>query len=149
MFWWLVVGVLVVATILLAMLLAPMPSALHAAVVGLIDKIQRPLWVVLSVMAWVLFDTTMEMRSYQEHPPQDQALNMVAYHNKKWRAERNFYMVAFAFTLLLVLVRLQSVAHDEAALREENRNLRDLQRINRPSTTAPAAPAKTETKKAQ
>jgi len=55
--------------------------------------------------------------------------------------------VAFAFTLLLVLVRLQSVAHDEAALREENRNLRDLQRINRPSTTAPAA--KTETKKAQ
>ena len=55
MFWWLVVGVLVVATILLAMLLAPMPSALHAAVVGLIDKIQRPLWVVLSVMAWVLF----------------------------------------------------------------------------------------------
>jgi hypothetical protein len=57
MFWWLVVGVLVVATILLTMLLAPLPSALHAAVVGLIDKIQRPLWVVLSVMAWVLFGT--------------------------------------------------------------------------------------------
>jgi hypothetical protein len=150
MFWWLVVGVLVVATILLTMLLAPLPSALHAAVVGLIDKIQRPLWVVLSVMAWVLFDTTMEMRSYQEHPPQDQSLNLVAYHNKKWRAERNFYMVAFAFTLLLVLVRLQSVAHDEAALREENRHLRDLQRVNRPSTTAAtAATAKTETKKAQ
>lgn len=58
--------------------------------------------------------------------------------------------MAFAFTLLLVLVRLQSVAHDEAALREENRHLRDLQRVNRPSTTAAtAATAKTETKKAQ
>jgi heme exporter protein D len=56
--------------------------------------------------------------------------------------------VAFAFTMILVLVRLQSVAHDEAALRDENRHLRDLQRINTPGTGG-ASTAKVETKKAQ
>jgi heme exporter protein D len=59
--------------------------------------------------------------------------------------------VAFAFTMILVLVRLQSVAHDEAALRDENRHLRDLQRINTPGTggASTATTAKVENKKAQ
>jgi hypothetical protein len=55
--WWLVVGVLVAAAILLTLLLAPLPSALHMAVVRLIDRIQKALWIVLAVMAWVLFGT--------------------------------------------------------------------------------------------
>jgi len=139
--WMLVVGVLVVAALLLLLLLAPMPDALHRSVVGLIDRLQKPLWIVLSVMAWVLFDSTMNMRQYQgNHPRHNSPQTEILHFNKKWRAERNFYLTAFAFTLVLVLLRLQGLAHAENALRDENRRLRDLQRVNQASTTTPKKP---------
>jgi hypothetical protein len=56
-FWWLVVGVLVASIALLTLLLAPLPTFLASGAVQLINAIQRPLWVVLSLVSWVLVGT--------------------------------------------------------------------------------------------
>ncbi len=55
MFWWMIVGLLVLEIILLALLLVPLPLILTRTVVDLLDKVQKPMWVVLVIMCWVLF----------------------------------------------------------------------------------------------
>jgi hypothetical protein len=56
-FWWLVVGILVASIVLLTLLLAPLPTFLVSAAVQLLNYIQRPLWLVLVLISWVLVGT--------------------------------------------------------------------------------------------
>jgi len=129
-FWWLVVGLLVAEVVMLCLLLAPLPRVLHAACVHLIARLQKPLWIVAALMSWVMLDSTMEMRNHQKEAPPGELHGQLMFLNKKWRAERNFYLTAFTFTLLLLLVRLQWVAKGQLTLLEENDQLRALRRVN-------------------
>ena len=56
-------------------------------------------------------DGTMEMQKYSLKPV-DNTANAVhtdtLYHKNKWRAERNFYLAAFTWTLLVILLRFVS-----------------------------------------
>jgi len=130
LFWWLVVGILVAAASLLGLLLIPLPARLHRAVIEVIERLKKPLWIVLAGMVWVFFDSTIDMRKYHEKPIPDNAFDKMLMYQNKWRSERNFYLVAFAFTLLLILVRMQSVAYAGHQLEEETRHLRALRNIN-------------------
>jgi len=53
----------------------------------------------------------MEMQKYSLKPV-DNTANAVhtdtLYHKNKWRAERNFYLAAFTWTLLVILLRFVS-----------------------------------------
>jgi len=55
LFWWLVVGILVAAASLLGLLLIPLPARLHRAVIEVIERLKKPLWIVLAGMVWVFF----------------------------------------------------------------------------------------------
>jgi len=55
LFWWMVAGLLVGEIVLLFLLLLPMPAFFTKAVVNLLDLINKPLYVCLAVMCWVLF----------------------------------------------------------------------------------------------
>jgi len=134
------VGLLVAEVVMLCLLLAPLPRILHAACVRLIDRLQKPLWTIAALMSWVMLDATMEMRNHQNDSPSSEVHGQLMFLNKKWRAERNFYLTAFTFTLLLLLVRLQWMAHNQLTLLEENDHLRALRRVNqedRGTTTKP------------
>jgi len=149
-FWWLVVGLIVATLILLVLLLAPFPMFLHIIIVDFLDKLQKPLYVVLIGASWILFggssllsldpipshpkkkkkwpDATLEMNKHQAMPPMPPmggggggAVHLQ--NSQKWRSERNFYMCAYCWTLLLILLRCHSIAHKRLALLRERDQL--------------------------
>eukprot|EP01087_Luapelamoeba_hula_P003620 TRINITY_DN1341_c0_g1_i1.p1 TRINITY_DN1341_c0_g1~~TRINITY_DN1341_c0_g1_i1.p1 ORF type:complete len:151 (+),score=28.86 TRINITY_DN1341_c0_g1_i1:99-551(+) len=149
LFWWLVAGLLAGEFLLLSILLLPLPAFLINAIVLLLDRINKPLYVVLAVMCWVLFDSTMEMQKYAIKPPEttlNPASTEQLFHKNKWRSERNFYMVAFTWTLLVILLRCHALARRTLNLQNERDELLALRKANQDPK---ATPAKPETKKSQ
>jgi len=133
LFWWMVAGLLVGEIILLFILLLPLPAILQRAIIGLLDKINKPLYVILAVMCWVLFDSTMEMQKYGNKPMDNTAAALNTenlYHRSKWRAERNFYLAAFTFTLLLILLRCHAMSRKLLDVESERDELLKLRSVN-------------------
>jgi len=101
---------------------------LHIIIVDFLDKLQKPLYVVLIGASWILFDATLEMNKHQAMPPMPPmggggggAVHLQ--NSQKWRSERNFYMCAYCWTLLLILLRCHSIAHKRLALLRERDQL--------------------------
>merc|ERR1712087_590124 len=46
------------------------------------------------------------------------AQNDIMFHNRKWRSERNFYMVAFTWTLMIILLRCQHHLRQAVSMKE-------------------------------
>jgi len=134
LFWWMVAGLLVGEIVLLFLLMLPMPSLFTRGVVSLLDLINKPLYVCLAVMCWVLFDGTMEMQKYSVKPVDNSATAMHTenlYHKNKWRAERNFYLAAFTWTLLVILLRCHAQAKRNLDLEKERDELRAVHNANK------------------
>eukprot|EP01088_Endostelium_zonatum_P004823 TRINITY_DN16172_c0_g1_i1.p1 TRINITY_DN16172_c0_g1~~TRINITY_DN16172_c0_g1_i1.p1 ORF type:complete len:175 (+),score=46.23 TRINITY_DN16172_c0_g1_i1:109-633(+) len=117
MFGWIVVVIILVAEItLLAILLLPMPLFLLNAIISMMNKLQKPLWLILLVLTALLASSWFDMEKTNATLEKDQNANSatslgadVMLHNKKWRAERNFYLVAYTWTLMAILLRAHSV----------------------------------------
>eukprot|EP01089_Gocevia_fonbrunei_P022883 TRINITY_DN941_c0_g1_i1.p1 TRINITY_DN941_c0_g1~~TRINITY_DN941_c0_g1_i1.p1 ORF type:complete len:149 (-),score=20.66 TRINITY_DN941_c0_g1_i1:64-510(-) len=126
--WLLVVFILIANIILLGILLLPMPVAISRAVVHLISTIKKPLWVLLLVLTAVLASSWMDMsKAEQPFRADNEEVGTVQkeiyMHNKKWRSERNFYLVAYTWTLLVILLRCHGIINDNIDLKSENNAL--------------------------
>jgi hypothetical protein len=64
------------------------------------------------------------MRKYSEEPTQPSMTGPILAHNNKWRAERNFYLSGFTWTLLLIVLRCHYLARSKLELIAENRRMR-------------------------
>eukprot|EP01088_Endostelium_zonatum_P001176 TRINITY_DN1146_c0_g1_i1.p1 TRINITY_DN1146_c0_g1~~TRINITY_DN1146_c0_g1_i1.p1 ORF type:complete len:197 (-),score=47.57 TRINITY_DN1146_c0_g1_i1:65-655(-) len=127
--WTLITVVLVAQLILLAILLLPMPDILKNSVISVLNKLQKPMYLLLIILTALVGTTTVDMwreeRNYQElhaatiegttAPGLDIGKSMLL-HNLKWRAERNFNLVAFAWALTAVLLRCHAVLSRELKL---------------------------------
>eukprot|EP00005_Dracoamoeba_jomungandri_P013359 CAMPEP_0174269264 /NCGR_PEP_ID=MMETSP0439-20130205/40412_1 /TAXON_ID=0 /ORGANISM="Stereomyxa ramosa, Strain Chinc5" /LENGTH=82 /DNA_ID=CAMNT_0015357945 /DNA_START=260 /DNA_END=508 /DNA_ORIENTATION=+ len=62
----------------------------------------------------------MKKREIRTADPTEMGLNQdLLYHNRKWRAERNFYLVAFTWTLLVILLRCHAQARKNLKLYDD------------------------------
>jgi hypothetical protein len=72
-------------------------------------------------------DAALEVRKHSgvsdSHYAERAGLPMMT-HNIKWRAERNFYLAGFTWTLLLIVLRCHYLARSKLELIAENRRLR-------------------------
>jgi len=131
MFGWAIVVVCLIAEILLlSILLLPMPLFLSNNVVSILNKLQKALWLLLLVLSALLASSWFDMTKAEVSLDSDTGVNNVGkdilLHNKKWRAERNFYLVAYTWTLLAILLRCHSIMSKSIKLESDLKELYDM-----------------------
>eukprot|EP01087_Luapelamoeba_hula_P023219 TRINITY_DN84_c0_g1_i1.p2 TRINITY_DN84_c0_g1~~TRINITY_DN84_c0_g1_i1.p2 ORF type:complete len:160 (+),score=29.28 TRINITY_DN84_c0_g1_i1:227-706(+) len=117
--WWFTSGLLVVLLTLVALVLFPQPNGVRSHILLYIEVLKKFFYLVLLGLTWQLFDATLELQRYSlmqtpgatgpgmggiaDAAPGSGQLTFL---NHKARADCNFYMTAFAWTMLVVLLRV-------------------------------------------
>eukprot|EP01114_Cavostelium_apophysatum_P002279 TRINITY_DN12012_c0_g1_i1.p1 TRINITY_DN12012_c0_g1~~TRINITY_DN12012_c0_g1_i1.p1 ORF type:complete len:135 (+),score=21.42 TRINITY_DN12012_c0_g1_i1:134-538(+) len=111
--YYLVFGLLVIEFIVLTLLLIPLPEAILNLIINMMDKFKIPLRITLAVLLFFTVDQTLEMRREEERHtdmPTNASLDKDTFaKSRKFRAERNFYLCAFTFSLFVITLRVQSI----------------------------------------
>lgn len=117
---YLIFSLLVLEGFALLGLLFPVPSFLVTANLALLHKIRHVLRFTLAVLLFFTIEATLDMRKeesrdavYSDLPSELQSKT------KKFRAERNFYLCMFTLTLLVVLLRLETIVRNTKQLTKE------------------------------
>jgi len=125
MFGWLFVVILLIAEIiLLSMLLLPLPLFLSNSVVTMLNKLQKPIWFILFILTVLLANSWFDMNKAEgtfkdELNTVDNVGKEILLLNKKWRAERNFYLTAYTWTILVVLLRCHALISSTIKLQSD------------------------------
>jgi len=122
MFQYYIVFVLLVLEItFLVSLLFPLPSFIVSGILSIMLKLRHMIRFTAVVLLFFTVDQTIEMRKEEERQtdlPKTVEMSKDSYYRtRKFRAERNFYLCAFTFSLLVILLRLEVIT----------RNLREVQ----------------------
>jgi len=111
--YYIVFFLLVVEFIFLICLLAPLPSFVIERVLSLLTKLKGFVYFTAVALLFFTVDQTLEMRKEEERQtqlPSTVTMDKESFYlTRKFRAERNFYLCAFTFTLLMVVLRLQHI----------------------------------------
>jgi len=104
---------LVVESIFLICLLFPLPSFVQTFVLSVLNKLRHFVRFIAVAMLFFTIDQTLEMRREEQRkdelPRQVEMSKENFYQVRRFRAERNFYLCAFTFSLLIILLRLESI----------------------------------------
>eukprot|EP01116_Phalansterium_solitarium_P014246 TRINITY_DN3182_c0_g1_i1.p2 TRINITY_DN3182_c0_g1~~TRINITY_DN3182_c0_g1_i1.p2 ORF type:complete len:152 (-),score=42.09 TRINITY_DN3182_c0_g1_i1:1171-1626(-) len=125
-----IIYVLLVAEIsLLALLLLPLPAFLQRNLVSLTSKLRFPARVVLALLTYLCWDAINDMFKHQQAvhgrvndtgkmysaAQLDMQIHLLG---NKFRSERNFYLVAFTWSILVVIMRLGGMLGSHLAVAE-------------------------------
>jgi len=120
---YIIFGVLVLELFFLAILLLPLPPVVRTPFIFMIDHYSKALYILLVILAYFVFDFSFTMRHHQEkydnRLPAQHADNTFLV--TKFRSERNFYLVAFTFTCLIILFRVHSLSKELRDLQESKK----------------------------
>jgi len=164
MYLWGVLAILCFEWIFISLFLLPLPSRFKILFTRLINSNKNIFYIIGSILLVLLAGTTIEMGRFEEKY-QDSAEGsagdfLQAEHLKlmKFRTERNFYLKAFAFTLMLILFGLMKLTTYIASLEAKlhvlkqakttpapNKAADTAQKVTKSDTPEPKAP-KTEPK---
>eukprot|EP01098_Paradermamoeba_levis_P009418 TRINITY_DN3917_c0_g1_i1.p2 TRINITY_DN3917_c0_g1~~TRINITY_DN3917_c0_g1_i1.p2 ORF type:complete len:135 (+),score=47.92 TRINITY_DN3917_c0_g1_i1:80-484(+) len=113
-------GLLVVVLIqllLIAILLLPFPARLQKLISHLIHTQRRPLYFATVILLGIVAEATLEMSQAEQKWDSERGKGFATDEHlklNKFRAERNFYLKAFSFTLMLIVLgtgHLSAVRH--------------------------------------
>lgn len=124
--YYIIFGLLVLELVVLLLLLLPLPKFLISKILALLQGLYFPLRVAAAVMFLYTIDQTFQLRKEynREKPLVEDLARETLYMSKKFRAERNFYLCTFTFTLLIILIRLEAVIRRGKALEAEMKQLK-------------------------
>eukprot|EP00029_Vermamoeba_vermiformis_P013236 TRINITY_DN814_c0_g1_i1.p1 TRINITY_DN814_c0_g1~~TRINITY_DN814_c0_g1_i1.p1 ORF type:complete len:140 (+),score=27.67 TRINITY_DN814_c0_g1_i1:31-450(+) len=108
---YLVLAILIVEAIALAIFLLPVPRMVLQAMINIHSKLKVPLRFLFATLGYFVFDSFVDMRKYETKPvPSGHSEGAKLLHlSSKFRAERNFYLNCFAFTLFVILLRVETI----------------------------------------
>jgi len=123
--YYLVFSLLVLEVVFLVCLLFPLPSFVVGYVLSTLYKMRYLLRFSAVAMFFFTIDQTFEMLKEEERkenlPKQTEIAKENFYQVRRFRAERNFYLCAFTFSLMIILLRLEMIIRN---LRETEKKLK-------------------------
>jgi hypothetical protein len=106
---YLVLVLLTFEFIALIIYLLPVPRFLLQMMVSLTYQLRLPIRIILAFLGYFVFDSFVEMRKYEAREPPSGDGQKLLFLTSKFRAERNFYLMMLTFTLLVILLRVESL----------------------------------------
>jgi len=104
----------------------PLPAKFTKTVLSILDKFFSIMRIGFVILAIYLIFAALEMKHHEEKRDYDHKENFEMYldmTNKRFRAERNFYIIAFTVSMLLVLMRLQVIMKNNLDLNDKLKQL--------------------------
>jgi len=104
---------LIIEIVFVLCLLFPLPYFVVGAILNIMFNLRHMFRFTIVVLLFYTVDQTLEMRrreAKQAELPSSVDMNKENFYWKeKFRTERNFYLCAFTFTLLVILLRLETI----------------------------------------
>jgi hypothetical protein len=127
--YYLVLFLLIIEVFILSILLLPLPDYIINTILRILQKIRYPIRIIFVSLLFFTIDQGMEMKAEEtkdnkvsETPG---SFNIqISQKTKKFRSERNFYLVSFTFCLLLIILRLEVILRKSLEMKEELKTLK-------------------------